>query len=331
MSSSGARHGVINLLKLRDLKKIEKYNLYQITAYRTSKKYRYYTFVTPEATKMIDSYLEYRKKHGKNLKGNSPLIREQFSTIDKLKVNNPKHLTTKAIRHMVNEVLTKYTGLRKKLEYDYENNRKIGKNSTMLTHAFRKFFNTECAKAGVYPDIIEKMLGHQLQGVRDSYLKLDPQTLLEGTKEVKGYVSAIGALTINDENRLKMENESLREEDEYKEYLIQQKLKQKNIEIEKMQQQLQTLMNESNRSKQEFITIAKQIQDLHYTMPKPNPDPIAAEKEVDEFMNASRNEKRKIILQSISEKNEKKAKQKKELEEFIQRQEQEQKDKINNY
>ncbi|MDF2737566.1 MAG: site-specific recombinase XerD, partial [Nitrososphaeraceae archaeon] len=185
LSSSGLRHGAINLLKLRDLKKIEKYNIYQITAYRTSKKFRYYTFCTTEAATLIDSYLEYRKKHGEILKGNSPLIREQFSTIDKLKVNNPRHLTTIAIRHMVNEVLTKYTDLRKKLKFDHENNRKEGRNPTMLTHGFRKFFTVECTKAGVYLDIIEIMLGHKLPGVRSHYMKPDINTILEGTKEVK--------------------------------------------------------------------------------------------------------------------------------------------------
>ena len=37
MSSTGVRNGVVNSLKLRDLKKIEKYNIYKITAYRKAK------------------------------------------------------------------------------------------------------------------------------------------------------------------------------------------------------------------------------------------------------------------------------------------------------
>ena len=115
MSSSGVRNSVVNSLKLRDLEKIEKYNIYKITAYRKSKKFRYYTFTTPEAANLIDSYLHYRKNHGEQLKGNSPLIREQFTTTDKLKINNPRHLTSRAIRTMINDVLIKYTNLRKKL------------------------------------------------------------------------------------------------------------------------------------------------------------------------------------------------------------------------
>jgi hypothetical protein len=104
-------------------KKIEKYNLYKITAYRKSKKFKYYTFCSLEFSALIDSYLSYRKSNGERLKSNSLLIREQFNTRDKLKVNNPKHLTLLTIRSLINDVLTKYTNLRKKLDFDYENRR----------------------------------------------------------------------------------------------------------------------------------------------------------------------------------------------------------------
>jgi hypothetical protein len=115
ISSPGLRNGAVNILKLRDLEKIEKYNIYKITAYRKSKKYSYKTFCSPECSVLIDSYLEYRKNQGEQLTGNSPLIREQFNTNDKLKINNPRHLTPRGIRFMINEVLIKYTTLRKKL------------------------------------------------------------------------------------------------------------------------------------------------------------------------------------------------------------------------
>ena len=236
LASSGLRHGAVNILKLRDLEKIDKYNIYKITAYRKSRKFKYDTFCTPECTTLIDSYLEYRKKQGEQLKGNSPLIREQFNTTDKLKINNPRHLTSKSIRSMINDVLTKYSSLRKKLPFDYENNRKEGRNSTMLTHAFRKFCNTECAKAGVYPDFIELMLGHKLPGMRSHYMKPDVNTLLEGTKEVKGYIAAIDSLTINDENRLSKQVQELKEKNQDSEYVIKGKLQEKEEQIKKLEE-----------------------------------------------------------------------------------------------
>ena len=136
--------------------------------------------VTPECTNLIDNYLEYRRSKDEELNGNSPLIREQFNTNDKLKVNNPRHLTSKSIRTMINDVLTKYTNLRKKIPFDYKNNRKEHRNSTMLTHGFRKFFTVECTKAGVYHEIVERLVGHKIPGSRNSYLLFNSQTLLEG-------------------------------------------------------------------------------------------------------------------------------------------------------
>ena len=117
------------------------------------------------------------------------------------------------------------------MPFDYENKRKEGRNPTMLTHAFRKFFNTECAKAGVYPDFIEIMLGHKLSGVRDHYMKPDINTLLKGIKEVKGYIAAIDLLTINDENRLSKQVHELKEKDNYQKYVIDKKMQEKDEEI----------------------------------------------------------------------------------------------------
>jgi len=246
LSSSGLRHGAVNILKLRDLEKIEKYNIYKITAYRKSKKFKYFTFCTPECSTLIDSYLSYRKNQGEVLKGNSPFIREQFNTTDKLKINNPRHLTSKSIRNMINDVLTKYSTLRKKLKFDYENKRKQGRNPTMLTHGFRKFFNTECAKAGVYPDFIELLMGHKLSGVRSHYMKPDINTLLEGTKEVKGYVAAIDALTINDENRLSKQVQQLKEKNEDSEYVIKGKLQEKEEQIKSLEESVKFLSDRFN-------------------------------------------------------------------------------------
>ena len=147
--------------------------------------------VPPECASVIDAYLNHRKHCGENLKPENPLIREQFNPSDSFKVNNPKTISSGLVKYLVNEVLTKYSALKQKIEYDYENKRKIvgRKNSAMLTHGLRKYFDTECRKAGVYPDIVEKLMGHKLPGVRKHYFKLginDINELLEGTAECEG-------------------------------------------------------------------------------------------------------------------------------------------------
>jgi integrase len=250
ISSSGIRSGAISLIKLHNLTKIEKYNLYQITVYKNSKKSNYKAFCSPECTSMIDTYLQYRKHAGEELIPEHPLIREQFNPSDEFKVKNPKSIGSGLVKYLVNEVLTKYSSLKQKREYDYKNKRTIGRNSTMLTHGLRKYFDTESRKAGVYPDIVELLMGHKLQGVKKHYFKPginDINELLEGTKECKGYVYAIDSLTINDENRLQLQNEELKKKEEIQEYIIDKRLKEKDrqiIELAKMANQSNTLLKQ---------------------------------------------------------------------------------------
>ena len=174
---------------------------------------------------------------------------------------------------MINDVLTKYSTLRKKIPFDYENKRKEGRNPTMLTHAFRKFFNTECAKAGVYPDFIEIMLGHKLPGVRSHYMKPDTKTLLEGTKEVKGYLAAANdSLTINDENRLSKQVQELEEKNENAEYVIKAKLQEKEEKIQKLEQKyendMKTFREDMNKQISEMMLMIQQNPKLSYVKPE---------------------------------------------------------------
>ena len=85
----------------------------------------------------------------------------------------------------------------------------------MPTHGLRKYFDMESRKAGVYPDIVEILIGHSLPGVRSHYFKPDIQTLLEGTAECKGYVTTRNNFIINDENRLSKQVQELKEKDDY--------------------------------------------------------------------------------------------------------------------
>ena len=250
MSSSGIRMGAIPLLRLRNLIKIEKYALYQITVYEKSKKSNYKTFCSPECAAIINSYLDYRKHAGENLKPESPLIREQFNHADSFKVNNPKSIGQGLVKYLVNEVLTKYSTLKEKIEYDYDNKRKLvgKKNSTALTHSLRKYFDTEARKSGVYPDIVELLMGHKLPGVRSHYFKPDIQTLLEGTAECKGYIAAISDLTIDESNRLSKQVQELKEQDDYQKYVINNKMKEKDEQIKALQESIKFLSDTVNRA-----------------------------------------------------------------------------------
>jgi site-specific recombinase XerC len=67
MTSTGMRIGALPGLRLSDIKRMDEFGLYLVYVYIQSKKDRYYTFTTPECTKAIDDYLEFRKRCGEIL------------------------------------------------------------------------------------------------------------------------------------------------------------------------------------------------------------------------------------------------------------------------
>src|SRR5215207_2236013 len=96
--------------------------------------------------------------------------------------------------------------------------------------------------------LIELMLGHKLPGMRSHYMKPDINTLLEGTKECKGYVAAINDLTIDESNRLSKQVQELKEQDDYQKYVIDKKMKEKDEQIKALQDSIKFLSDTVNRA-----------------------------------------------------------------------------------
>jgi hypothetical protein len=87
------------------------------------------------------------------------------------------------------------TGVRRRNEA--KNNTKRERREVMQAHGFRKFFDTTCTLNG-------------MDGLYVDHVHSSSQELLEGNDHKLGYVSVIDALTINEENRLRRENEMLK-------------------------------------------------------------------------------------------------------------------------
>ena len=81
----------------------------------------------------------------------------------------------------------------------------------MMTHGFRKFFETNAFRAGMDNMYIRRLMG-QKSGLEDSYLKLSSQELLEGDSKHVGFVGIIDQLTIDESQRLRREVNNLKVE-----------------------------------------------------------------------------------------------------------------------
>jgi integrase len=204
MCSSGMRVGALPLLKIRNLERIDKYAMYKITVYENEDE-EYITFCTPECAKSVDSYLEFRQRHGERIKEDAPLVREEFDINDEIHAARPRHLSYFLFRMMVQK-LRKKSGVIEKLP-------KRTQRQIMESHGFRKFFQTEAIKAGMNPLYSEFLLGHKSGGLAiESYLRPTENDLLEGNDKMVGYIGIIDALTINEEHKLRREVQTLKQE-----------------------------------------------------------------------------------------------------------------------
>jgi integrase len=207
MSSAGLRVGALTDLKIRNLQKVDKYNLYKITAYENEDE-EYTTYCTPECARAIDSYLEYRERHGEHpLKEDSPLIREEFDVNDPLKASNHRSVGDELFKYMVWRAGHDSGVIEKRAILPHE---KRIRNPIMGTHGFRKFFQTTCIVNGMSPLYSEFLMGHHSGGLAlESYTKPSENDLLEGNDKMIGYAGCIDFLTINEENRLRKQVQTL--------------------------------------------------------------------------------------------------------------------------
>ena len=200
MASTGCRVGALPSLKIRNLEKIQEFNLYKITMYEGSNE-PYTTFCTPECTSIIDSYLEFRESNGEKLNPDSYLIRDQFDITDLEQIRNKsKGVSIHTIQGIVDNTLLK-AGLRT-VDHTSRHNRK----EIMKCHGFRKFFTNELIKAELQTEQRWLLEGHPLKRNDPSYVRISDKQLLES------YMKAVDLLTINEENRLKIKVELLENE-----------------------------------------------------------------------------------------------------------------------
>jgi integrase len=202
LASTGVRIRAIVDIKLEDLTNIPNHDIYRLKVYSDSKQ-SYPVFITPEASKAINTYLGYRERYGEKLTSKSPLFRDQFDRNDPDSIHNVKPLKLRALERLISRTIEK-SGLRtvqRQTELQHSEHGKIRKD-VRLTSGFRKFFDTQLIYADVRPAIKEMFMGHSI-GYDDNYFKPSENDILEE------YLTAVDWLTINEENRLKKQVKEL--------------------------------------------------------------------------------------------------------------------------
>jgi integrase len=230
MASSGMREGAIHSIKLSDIETLQ--DIYKITAYKNDPA-EYYTFCSPECTKGIDDYLEYRKRYGEILKPSSPLLRQKFNKLDPVDSANPKVMGRGAVQDIIYRAIND-CGIREKR--NLVNGEKRILHDVMQSHGLRKFFNTQVVMAGMPVLYAEMPMGRHRSGLAmQSYVKPSVAQMLEE------YLKVVDSVTINEKNKLRNKVETLTErQDEIQKMKVnhEQQMKSMREEMESKFQQV---------------------------------------------------------------------------------------------
>ena len=148
-------------------------------------------FISPEAFRALESWMEFRKKSGEPITSGSWLMRNLWNSlrpdensISKKLVKKPEKLNSIGIKRLIERALWTQ-GLRSKLT----NGKK--RHEFQTDHGFRKWFKTQSEISGMKPINVEILMGHSV-GLSDSYYRATERDLLDD------YLKAVtDSLTIN--------------------------------------------------------------------------------------------------------------------------------------
>ena len=189
VAASGVRIGALPELQIRSVDDMPG-GCKSIIIYEGEKE-EYVTFLTPEASKVLDEYLARRQKDGEFLKPESPLFRTKYA----IAIAKARPLKKISFQGMIDRALRR-AGLR----FGRDGIRR----DIQLDHGFRKRWNTIIKSTdGMKIIHAEKMFSHSTPSIPldETYTDFSKMNLFEE------YRKAISELTIDDSERLRLKNE----------------------------------------------------------------------------------------------------------------------------
>ena len=199
LSSTGMRKGALHELQIKHLKKME-HDCYGFLVYAGSTE-EHWSFLTPEASRELDLYLEQRKTDGEKFNDNSPIFRMAYQ----IGIQKVRPMSDKSIDQTMERVV-KRANLREKTGNRYDK---------MLNHGFRKRFETIVKMNKEIPvAVAEKLIGHKAYyDDRGNHIQLDDSYFVPEVEQLfKFFEKVIPELLIDNSKRIKAENLRLKKE-----------------------------------------------------------------------------------------------------------------------
>jgi len=152
LASSGMRIGELHQLKLSDIDLTSDPPKITIKSSKAKERKSRITFITPEARKALEDYLQKRKIVGHTLTPDSPVIA----------TDDGKPMSYQNLEFILENVFIKIAG-------------KEGKRYKLHPHSLRKWFKTQLISAGVPAPIVDRLTGHARYLAREYELYTEDQ------------------------------------------------------------------------------------------------------------------------------------------------------------
>jgi len=164
----------------------------------------YWTFISHEAVKALNEYLNKRKSEGESITPESPVFREwEFNS-----TKPAKPIGEKALIVCMQRALRR-SGIR------IPENKKSGRYDTMCNHAFRKRFLTILKNTpGIMNSTAEKLVGHRVyRDEENNIVDLDDSYNVPTLENLFGqYKIALAELAIDDMTRVQIKEVQIQKE-----------------------------------------------------------------------------------------------------------------------
>jgi len=261
MISSGIRLGAWDLLQWDNVEPILNKNggieAAKLLVYAGDVE-EYYAFITPEAYDSLKDWMDFRQTYGEKITTKSWLMRDLWQTTNMNYgarwglATNPKRLKSSGIKRLLERAIWE-EGIRQPLKEGTK------RHEWKAAHGFRKFYKTR-AEQVMKPINVEITMGHDI-GVSSSYYKPTQNEILED------YLKAISLLTIDNGNVLQNQIKELNEKSKGNDYLINEKLQEKDEQIKVITEQFSEIKNQmqsllsslSSMNETEKSNFAKQL------------------------------------------------------------------------
>jgi integrase/recombinase XerD len=183
----------------------------------------YWTFLTPEATKYLEDYFEQRRQESEKFYPETPIFRKEYRLGIEKAIQLKRNPVIAAMIRLVNRAKIQRTRVNEK-NFDIQ-----------LDHGFRKRFNIILKlENDVNSNIAEKIMGHSVSIPLDgAYLPAQDDRVIQ--KCFTEFKKAIPQLTIDDSERIRLDNQKLRGKKSENE-ILKAKLDSFQEELEKVKQ-----------------------------------------------------------------------------------------------